>query len=79
MAMNDRKTRDRHAAKAKAARRDLERLAEQSEKLLGAAHDTQQPGGAQDWSEVWGRRIGRALGVVAVIYLIYYLVGLLSS
>ena len=32
-----------------------------------------EAGGAADWAEVWGRRIGRALSLVGVVVLAYLL------
>lgn len=32
-----------------------------------------EDGGARDWAEVWGRRIGRALSLVGVVVLAYLL------
>lgn len=65
---------DRHAREAREARRHLDRVNEQSEKILGGGtmHDPQSE--RDDPVEVWGKRLGRGLGVVAVIYLVYHLV-----
>lgn len=63
---------DRNEDRVRAARRDLERLDEQSEKLLGGGSggDTID---VNDPIEVWGRRIGRGAGLLFVIYLLYTL------
>ena len=66
------------AAKAK---RDLERMQEQGEKILGPAEKA-QPGDVSfdpsldpnDPIEIWGKRIGRGLGFLFAAYLIYHLV-----
>ncbi len=62
---------DRHDRAAKRARADLERLQAQSEKLLGAPPVDTNAAEPQDWTEVWGRRIGILLGTCAAIYVIY--------
>ncbi len=62
-----------HEQSARNARRDLARMDEQSEKILGASTpDTRD--GEYDWAEVWGSRIGRTLGVLFAAYLVYYLI-----
>ena len=63
---------DRQAEKARQARRDLERMGEQSEKLMGAA-SSDPPEVGQDRIEILGRRIGRALGYVIATGLLIYL------
>jgi hypothetical protein len=78
---------DPHEAQAEAARRDLERLAEQGE-IIGTSSMARSAkasleragrhlGGADapqdDPIEVWGTRIGRALGVVFFIGLLIYM------
>jgi hypothetical protein len=58
--------------RAKKARRDLERMGEQSEKLFGAGRsDPADP--SEDRIEIIGRRIGRSLGYVLGTGLIIYL------
>ncbi len=53
------------------AQRDLARMHEQTEKLLGP----EQADGSikEDFAEVWGRRIGRGLGFAFALFLIIYL------
>ena len=65
------KTPHERDAEAAAAKRDLNRLQEQSEKLLGAQHDA--PGEEEDFAEVWGKRIGRGLGFAFAVFLIIHL------
>jgi len=63
---------DRHADQARRARRDLERMDEQSEKLLGTAgSDAPEP--SEDRIEIIGRRIGRSLGYLLATGLLIYL------
>ena len=64
---------ERQARRARQARRDLDRMGEQSEKLMGASHG--EPRDApEDAIELWGRRIGRSLGyVIATVLLVYLL------
>ena len=79
--MTDRHTRDEN--RRKAALRDLERTAEQSEIIgtsaLRRAADTARDhfGAAEadrgDWAEYWGRRIGRMLSLVGLVALAVYL------
>jgi len=72
--------RDRIEEAAK-AKRDLERMQEQGEKILGPAEKA-QPGDVSfdpsldpnDPIEIWGKRIGRGLGFLFAAYLIYHLV-----
>ena len=58
--------------RAKKARRDLERMGEQSEKLFGAGR-SDPPDASEDRIEIIGRRIGRSLGYVLGTGLIIYL------
>jgi hypothetical protein len=58
--------------RAKKARRDLERMGEQSEKLFGAGR-SDPPDSTEDRIEVIGRRIGRSLGYVLGTGLLIYL------
>lgn len=68
------------AAEAEKARRDVERMGEQDEKLLGAT-ERPRPGDVNydpssdpnDPIEIWGKRIGRSLGYLFAAYLIYHL------
>lgn len=62
----------RDADRARKARRDLDRMGEQSEKLFGAGRsDPRDP--SEDRIEIIGRRIGRSLGYVLGTGLIIYL------
>jgi hypothetical protein len=63
---------ERHEERSKKARRDLERMNEQSEKLFGAGR-SDPPDPSEDRIEVIGRRIGRSLGYVLGTGLIIYL------
>jgi hypothetical protein len=63
---------DRHAKRARKARRDLDRMGEQSEKLFGAGR-SDPPDPSKDRIEIIGRRIGRSLGYVLGAGLIIYL------
>ncbi len=54
---------------------EMRRTAEQGEKITGGAgmpegRDDRQP---QDWPEVWGPRVGRALGYAFALYLLWEL------
>ncbi len=51
----------------------LRRLDQQSEKLLGGGGTGVESQETSDPAEVWGKRIGRGLGIVFVIYLIWHL------
>ena len=62
---------DRQAERAKEARRDIDRMTEQSEKLLGAGGGSPDP--AEDRIEILGRRIGRSLGYLIATGLVIYL------
>ena len=63
---------ERQQKRARQARRDLERLTEQSEKLMGAGSG-EPPDATQDRIEIWGRRIGRSLGYILATGLLIYL------
>jgi hypothetical protein len=63
---------EREAKRTRRARRDLERLGEQSEKLLGAA-SSDAPEPSEDRIEIIGRRIGRSLGYLFATGLLIYL------
>jgi hypothetical protein len=65
-------THDREDRRAKQARRNLDRLSEQSEKLMGAGHDGPREA-PDDPIELWGRRIGRSLGYLIATALLFYL------
>jgi len=69
--------RDRHEERAEQARRDLERMHQQEEKILGAG-SPDNPGDQHDAAEIWGKRLGRGLGFAALAYLVYYLLGYIS-
>ena len=60
-------------AEAERARRDLARMHEQSEKLLGPGQHDASGAEEEDFAEVWGKRIGRGLGLVFALFLIVYL------
>jgi hypothetical protein len=70
-----------HAEEAAKAKRDLERMHEQGEKILGPA-ERAQPGDVSydpsldpnDPVEIWGKRIGRGLGFTFAAYLVYHLI-----
>ena len=62
----------RQAKRARQARRDLDRMGEQSEKLLGAGSND-PPDPSEDRIEVIGRRIGRSLGYLMATGLLIYL------
>ncbi|MEO0637020.1 MAG: hypothetical protein AAFY73_10265 [Pseudomonadota bacterium] len=78
-----------HEAEAAAARRDLERVNEQSE-VLGSSSFARVATKARDhvmgadapdqddWAEVWGRRIGRSFGIVFAAYLVWWLLTFLT-
>jgi hypothetical protein len=75
---------DRHAKAAERAQRDLERLKGESEALgtsamVRAAKKAQAHFGGgdapeNDPAELWGRRIGRGLSAVFLVFLIWWLV-----
>lgn len=65
---------NRHDREARAARRHLERLDEQGEKLIGGGRMADPETDPDDPMEIWGKRIGRGLAVLALIYLTYHLV-----
>jgi len=65
-------THDRHKSDVDKAKRDLKRLNEQSEKLINPALDGDVS--PDDPIEKWGRVIGRGLGYVVVVILLYHLV-----
>ena len=58
--------------RARKARRDLERMGEQSEKLFGAGR-SDPPNASDDRIEIIGRRIGRSLGYILATGLLIYL------
>ncbi len=72
-----------HEQAAAEARRDLERIGDQSE-VIGTSsfaraanrardHFTGADARQDDAIEVWGRRVGRALSVIFVLFLIWWL------
>lgn len=63
------KDREEEAARAQ---RDLVRMNEQSEKLLGPEHNNAEQE-EEDFAEIWGRRIGRGLGICFALFLLVYL------
>jgi len=73
-------------ARAKEASETLARVARESETIGGSAvkrvarhfagtDAPAGPNGRRDAIEVWGRRIGRAIGLVIVVYLALSLIG----
>ncbi len=60
-------------AEAERARRDLARMHEQSEKLLGPGQQDGRGAEEEDFAEVWGKRIGRGLGIAFALFLIVHL------
>ncbi|MEM7424752.1 MAG: hypothetical protein AAF441_01560 [Pseudomonadota bacterium] len=66
------KTPAQREQEAEDARRDLARMGEQTEKLLGPEHESATRE-EEDFAEVWGTRIGRGLGVAFAIFLLVYL------
>ena len=64
---------ERQKQRAERARRDIRRIGEQAPKLTESAPGTDMPD-EDDAIEIWGRRIGRAIGYMIVIYLIYHLI-----
>ncbi len=60
---------------AERAKRDLARMHEQSEKLLGPEQYRGFDGDGEDFAEVWGKRIGRGLGIAFALFLVVYLFG----
>jgi len=63
---------ERQEKRARQARRDLDRMTEQSEKLIGAGR-SDPPDGTEDRIEIWGRRVGRSLGYILATGLLIYL------
>ncbi|MFW6077773.1 MAG: hypothetical protein ACOC71_08460 [Hyphomicrobiales bacterium] len=63
---------ERHEKRARKARRDLDRMGEQSEKIFGAG-SSDPPEHTEDRIEILGRRIGRSLGYVIGTGLLIYL------
>ena len=62
-----RETRERMA-------QDMRRLGQQGEKIIGGGFDADHPDGAADDAiEIWGKRIGRGLGFLFALYLIWHL------
>ncbi len=55
------------------AKRDLVRLDQQSEKMLGAGYLSKTNQDDDDRIEIWGRRIGRGLGICFAIFLLAHL------
>ena len=53
--------------------REMKRLDEQGEKVLGGGGLPHERAAETDWTEVWGRRIGRGLGYGFALYLIWHL------
>jgi hypothetical protein len=64
------------------SRRIIDRVGAETEATMArrvadrfAARDVDQ----QDWAELWGARIGRALGLVLLAYLLYVLISFVVS
>ena len=53
--------------------REMSRLGQQGEKLLGGGMHPHAEGEPEDAVELWGRRIGRGLGYTFALYLIWHL------
>jgi hypothetical protein len=74
---------ERDLERRRAALRDLERAGEQSEVIFSSAvkrvaerardHFSAADADSNESVEVWGRRIGRALSLIAVLALAFYL------
>ncbi|MFN0265012.1 hypothetical protein ACKTEK_14165 [Tepidamorphus sp. 3E244] len=62
------------------ALRDLERVNESAEVIgtsafrRAAKHFSAEDATKDDWAELWGKRIGRGLSLLIVLFLIYHLV-----
>lgn len=75
---------EQDSERRRAALRDLERAGEQSEVVFTSAvkraaerardHFSAADADSNELIEVWGRRIGRTLSLIAVLVLAYYLV-----
>ena len=66
------KTPQQRDQEAEDARRDLSRMQQQTEKLLGPEEQNAK-GEEEDFAEVWGQRLGRGLGIAFAIFLLVYL------
>ena len=55
--------------------REMDRLGQQGEKIIGGGMfpDRGEPPGEEDAIEIWGRRIGRGLGLLFALYLVWHL------
>lgn len=54
--------------------RDMKRLGQQGEKIIGGGFDADpSDNAADDAIEIWGKRIGRGLGFLFALYLIWHL------
>jgi len=79
--MSDRRSDDE---RQKESRRILERAERDSESFLSRSasrardHFAAREAEGEDWTELWGRRIGRALALVAAVILIAWLVSYLA-
>jgi len=60
---------DDQVRRAKAA---LKRVEQESEKILGAGSTGSEPGD-NDAIDIWGKRIGRGIGYIVVIILLWHL------
>ena len=61
----------RHRERAKRAKRELKSVLQQAEKLTGSDYTPEPQDG--DRIDVLGKRIGRAIGYVIVMALLYHL------
>jgi len=54
---------------------EMRRTAQQGEKIAGGAGvpGEGEEGEPRDWPEVWGPRVGRALGYAFALYLLWHL------
>ena len=67
-----RKSHDKHEAGVDQAKRDMDRLHQQSEKLINPMGDREYD--PNDPAEKWGRILGRGLGYLVAGYLLYHLI-----
>ena len=66
------KKEDPNEAAARKAREHLQRIEQQSEKILGAPGSDGEQFDANDPIEIWGKRIGIGLSLLLGVYLIYH-------
>ena len=65
------KKEDPNEAAARKAREHLQRIEQQSEKILGAS-GSDEPFDSNDPIEIWGKRIGFGLSLLLGVYLVYH-------